>query len=258
MIWFGCKKCGKRHGRAEHLCGTLVFCECGFGNRVPWSSTVPEPETAAPEAAPAPRPRPSRPVPVDDDDRRPARPSIPVDDHDDWEPPSYRTRPRKEAKRINANFCLVHDEKPSEHTCKDCQLRFCSSCVVMLQGDTLCGPCKNFRLRGRHRPTPVPALAIISAVAGLIFLPAGFCLSFLGVMGQVAPGAGQSGFGFLTGAVGFVLPLMGLILGGVALWQIETKPNVGGRFYAMTGTAAGLVGTIWSTTVVVIMIIKAF
>ena len=49
-----------------------------------------------------------------------------------------------------------------------------------------------------------------------------------------------------------------VVLGGVALWQIETKANVGGRFYAMTGTAAGLVGTIWSTTVVVIMIIKAF
>ena len=44
MIWFACKQCGKRHGRAESLVGTLVFCECGQGNRVPWASTVPEPE----------------------------------------------------------------------------------------------------------------------------------------------------------------------------------------------------------------------
>ena len=59
MIWFACKQCGKRHGRAEHLSGTLVFCECGHGNRVPWSSTVaePEPEEAAP--LPPPRPRPA-------------------------------------------------------------------------------------------------------------------------------------------------------------------------------------------------------
>ena len=63
MIWFGCKKCGKRHGKAESLCGTLVFCDCGFGNRVPWSSTVPEPEAPEPTAVPA-RPRLRRPGPT--------------------------------------------------------------------------------------------------------------------------------------------------------------------------------------------------
>src|SRR5712692_11161443 len=111
MIWFACKKCGKHHGKSESLSGTLVFCECGFGNRVPWSSTVAEPAT--PAAAPAPLPRP-RSVPVDErDDRRPPRRSIPVDDPDDWQPPSLRTRPRKQPKRINPNFCLVHDEVAS-------------------------------------------------------------------------------------------------------------------------------------------------
>ena len=56
MIWFACKQCGKSHGRGEHLAGTLVFCECGHGNRVPWSSTIAEPEPE--EAMPAPPPRP--------------------------------------------------------------------------------------------------------------------------------------------------------------------------------------------------------
>jgi hypothetical protein len=254
MIWFACKKCGKRHGKAEGLSGTLVFCDCGFGNRVPWSSTVPEPE--APPAAPAPLPRP-RSVPVDERDaRRPPRRSVPVDDQDDWQPPSLRTRPRKEARRINPNYCLSHDEKPSELTCKDCGMRFCSSCVITLQGDTLCGPCKNFRLRGVHRPAPVAPLAIISVIVGLISAPVGFCVSFVGISAQVAPG-GNAGFAFLLGLIGFLLPLTGLILGGAALRQIESRANVGGRLLAMTGTAAGLVGTLWSVTVGMLMVLKS-
>src|SRR5262249_16114600 len=44
MIWFSCKQCGKVHGRAENSAGTLVFCDCGQGNTVPWESTAAEPE----------------------------------------------------------------------------------------------------------------------------------------------------------------------------------------------------------------------
>ena len=51
MIWFTCKQCGKTHGRPENSVGSLVFCECGAGNTVPWESTVAEPEQ--PAAAPA-------------------------------------------------------------------------------------------------------------------------------------------------------------------------------------------------------------
>ncbi len=43
MIWFNCSKCGKTHGRPENSIGSVVFCECGQGNRVPWESTAPEP-----------------------------------------------------------------------------------------------------------------------------------------------------------------------------------------------------------------------
>jgi hypothetical protein len=254
MIWFGCKKCGKRHGKAESLSGTLVFCDCGFGNRVPWSSTVPEPES--PPAVPAPRPRA---VPLDDrDDRRPPRRSVPVDDKDDWAPPSLRTRPRKEAKKINPNFCLVHDETPSQHVCKDCQLRFCSSCVVTLQGDTLCGPCKNFRLRGTHRSTPISPWAIISVLVGLVSAPIGFCMSLSGINNLASPGGGHAGLGVLLGLLAFLFPVAGLVLGLIALRQIEQKANVGGRLFAVTGAAAGLVGTVWSLTVVMLMILKAF
>jgi len=261
MIWFGCKKCGKRHGKAESLSGTLVFCECGFGNRVPWSSTVPEPETPIPPAVPVPPARPRAPQPLPEDDRPDSRRrrSIPVDDRDDWAPVPMRTRPKKEARRINPNFCLVHDEKPSEHTCKDCGMRFCSSCIVTIQGDTLCGPCKNFRLRGTHRPAVIAPLAIISVIAGLISAPIGFCLSGTGITAQVGPEGGSgAGLFLLFGVVGMLLPLTGLVLGGLALKQIESKPNVGGRFLAMTGAAAGLVGTIWSMTVALLLVLKLF
>ena len=71
MIWFACKQCGKRHSRAESSIGTLIFCECGQANTVPWESTVeappvteaPEPLPAAP-AAPLPLPPRLDPVPV--------------------------------------------------------------------------------------------------------------------------------------------------------------------------------------------------
>jgi hypothetical protein len=56
VIWFACKKCSKVHGRPRSLAGTLVFCECSFGNRVPWASTAEAPEVPVVEAAPPPRP----------------------------------------------------------------------------------------------------------------------------------------------------------------------------------------------------------
>jgi hypothetical protein len=47
MIQFACKRCGKYFERPNEAAGTLVFCECGLGNRVPWESTLPRAATAA-------------------------------------------------------------------------------------------------------------------------------------------------------------------------------------------------------------------
>src|SRR5438067_5301823 len=106
MIWFACKKCGKRHGRAESLYGTMVFCECGFGNRVPDASTVAEPEDSpAPIPLPLPppppaRPRPATPIPfLDEDKPRPGRPPSEP-------PPPFRPKPKKDYRRVNPKFCL--------------------------------------------------------------------------------------------------------------------------------------------------------
>src|SRR5262252_1304822 len=116
MIWFACKQCGKRHGRAESLVGTLVFCECGQGNRVPWSSTAPEPDPR--QAEPVPRPRAPEPPP---EARR--GPDLP--------PPRRRERP---VRRVRASYCFNHDEDASTDTCAECKLPFCKGCVVTLRG----------------------------------------------------------------------------------------------------------------------------
>src|SRR5436309_3165940 len=105
MIWFACKQCGKRHGRADNLAGTLVFCECGQGNRVPWSSTVPEPEAPEPPPPAPPRPRPTLSSPEEQ-----GEPDFPPGREPDLFPP--RRRPRA-VRRPNPAFCLNHDEAAS-------------------------------------------------------------------------------------------------------------------------------------------------
>lgn len=252
MIWFACKQCGKRHSRAENLSGTLVFCECGYGNRVPWSSTVAEPDPAdTPAAVPVPSswPHSETPIPFrDEDEPRPARRAA--------EPPPlppYRPKPKKDYRRVNPKFCLNHDESPTEHTCSQCRLPFCSKCVVQLQGEVLCGPCKNFKVRGMQRPTRITPLAIVALVAALVAGPIGFCLTLMGV-GTQAQSAG--GVSLLFGIISLMPPVGALVLGLWALKEIETKPRTGGRALAMTGTVAGLIGVLWSVTVVLVLIVK--
>jgi hypothetical protein len=241
MIWFTCKKCGKQHGRPESATGTLVFCECGHGNRVPWASTTAEPEV--PEAQPVPAARP-RPAP---------RPEVPL-------PPRAPdlTRPRRrvpEFRKVNPAYCFNHDETPSEKTCADCKVAFCSACVVELQGQPVCGPCKNFRLRGLSRPTRLAPMAVIALVVALASGPVAFCLPAIAAGSQVN-GAGNAAVTAVVSLVGMVFPVVALWLAGKALREIEAKPQFGGRSLALTGAATGLLGVLWSATVAVLMIAK--
>jgi hypothetical protein len=245
MIWFTCKQCGKRHGRDESLTGTLVFCDCGHGNRVPWaSSAAPEPL----DAEPAPRPRarfPAAPVPRAErrDERR--EPDFPP------APPPRRVR---EVRRVRPNFCFQHDEDASTDTCADCRLPLCKACVVMLQGRTLCGPCKNFRVRGVGRAPRVLPLAVIALVVALAAAPVALVLSVIG-LGSLAS-SGSRAVGVLLCLVGLVLPAGGLVLGALAWRQIESRPDTGGKALAASGAAAGLVCVLWSLTVALIVIFK--
>jgi hypothetical protein len=237
MIWFACKQCGKHHGRAESLIGTLVFCECGHGNRVPWSSTVPEPEVPR---EPAPRPAPRASPPPDDERPPPA----------DFPRPQRRPRPFR---RPDPNFCLNHDETAAEHTCDACRARFCPACVVTLQGQALCGPCKNFRVRGLHRPARASALAIVALVLALVSGPVAFVLAMAGAQTSVG-GAVALGVSFCL--LGLILPAAALVVSRFALRDVETKANVRGRSLAMTGLTTALVGVMWCVSVAALVIFK--
>lgn len=242
MIWFLCKKCGKRHGRADNLATTLVFCECGQGNTVPWQSTT-TPLAAPP--APAPRPLPSRPRQFDDrDDRRP-----PPDDASAGD--LLRRRKANVFRRRRPGFCINHDDVATDKTCEDCKEPFCPNCVVEQQGKTLCGPCKNFRIRGMHRPTKVPGLAVVAMIVGLVSGPVTFCMTLFG--------AGPQGSIFIAVALsllGLLLPVGGMVVSWYALREIETKPNLGGRGLAMTGATTSLVGALWCVTVAFLVIYR--
>jgi hypothetical protein len=240
MIWFLCKQCGKRHGRADNLASTLVFCECGQGNMVPWQSTT------TPPAAPAPRPSPPpRPQPFDDrDDRRPPP-------EEDAAGGLLRRRKANVFRRRRPGFCLNHDDVATDKICEDCKESFCPNCIVEQQGKLLCGPCKNFRIRGLHRPTRVTGLAVVALIVGLVSGPVTFCMTMFG--------AGPQGSLFAAIAlsvIGLLLPVGGLVVSWYALREIEAKPNLGGRGLVMTGATTSLVGALWCLTVAFLVIYR--
>src|SRR5262245_54077212 len=130
MIWFTCKQCGKKHSRSESLAGTLVFCDCGQGNRVPWGSTAEVPELLDAQPVPVPVPEPARPraLPREIPDTPPA-PALAA------QPPG---RPARLPRKVKPEFCFHHDEDASAGTCSACKLPFCPNCLVTLGGQTLC------------------------------------------------------------------------------------------------------------------------
>jgi hypothetical protein len=245
MIWFACKKCGKRHGRPESQAGTLVFCECSHGNRVPWASTVAEPEPD-PEPVPIPVPPPpaapppprSRSYPERGDEPRP------ID-------APYR---RREPRRANPRYCLNHEDAASEQTCADCKAAFCAGCVVTLQGQTLCGPCKNFRIRGMNRPARISGMAIVALVVGLVGGPVTFCLNNFNVGAQ--QNQPSVAVAVALSVVGLIVPAGTLVLAWLALREMDARPNTGGRSLALTGAASGLVGALWTLTIGWLLVFK--
>jgi hypothetical protein len=229
MIWFACNACGKVHQRPEEAAGSLVFCPCGQGNRVPWESTVAAPETP-PEPAHEPRPR---------------------RDWDD-EVPEPAWRRQRAARKRDPAYCFNHEDTPSQQTCADCGEAFCERCVVTFQDAVLCGPCKNFRVRTLQRPPRPSTFAIISLVVALVGALIGFCAP------NMAHGAGSgSPLGVLAAAVvGLCAPLVALVLGFKGLQEIENKPNIGGRALAMTGVTTAAASLLWSLSLVLIVTVR--
>jgi len=256
MIWFSCKQCGKQHSRPDSQVGAMIFCDCGQGLRVPWASTIAEPEAndepipILPKAGPAAPVPSSRAVPVDDDS--PRRPSIPLPANPPSAAPPRRQKPYR---KVNPGFCLNHDETASANSCADCRLPFCSDCLVSLAGAMLCGPCKNFRLRAQTRSAQVSGLAIVALVVAFASGPVAFCLSMMPLDRQHNP-EGSIGLMIVFAFMGMLLPAAGVVLSGLALYTIDSKPNLGGRGMALTGFVTGLVGVLWNLTVGLLFILK--
>jgi hypothetical protein len=222
MIWFTCKQCGKTHGRPENSVGSLVFCECGAGNTVPWESTVAEPEqpTVAPVTlADAPAVPELAPLSFE-----PTIAPTKADSSSYNMEPALRRRGRG-GERRDPDYCFNHQERPRAAACDDCGEPFCSDCIVKFQGVTLCGPCKNFRVRSMELPPATSSLATASvAISLLTGVPLVFCLLPFG----------QSVLSLLA-----LLPqLVALGLGGRALYLAEKEGKYGSQAWAVTGVAA--------------------
>ena len=115
MIWFACPKCSKTHGRPQETSGVMVFCDCGNGLTVPWSSTAPEPADSPRDDAPVvpelvpmtfdvpagPRSTPKTPAPAV------LTPTMPPPLDDD-EPIRRRGRVEKR----DPDFCFNHQRLP--------------------------------------------------------------------------------------------------------------------------------------------------
>ncbi len=259
MIAFTCKQCRKRHSRLDNQAGTLVFCECGQGNRVPWTPSV---SVDIPDAIPLPAPVLDA-VPAAVPARATRAVSVPVPSE---LPPSRKVedsapesglpvhRPARLIGRVNPGFCFHHGDSTSASTCDACKLPFCKLCVVSLQGQTLCGPCKNFRVAALGRSPRLLPLAIVALVVSLVSGPVMLILSLV-AMG-LHMGEGETGAAIVLCLLAMILPFVGLYLAGKALRQMDARPEMGGRALAISGACAALVGVLWCLTVIALLAVK--
>jgi hypothetical protein len=222
MIVFTCSQCGRRHQRPDSAAGTLIYCSCGAPNRVPWESTAPEPEPPPKAEKPAEaEPREESPRPRRSARRRPAR------------------------RRTDPAVCFNHPSVPSQHPCADCGESFCGGCLVTLQEDHLCGPCKNFRLAALQRPPSISGRALASMLVALVGSPFVFCATLLPM--SLSPD--QPAWALFWAVVFIAAPVTALLLGWKALRDIETGPRAGGRVMAITGMTTAAVGLLWCLVV---------
>lgn len=247
MIWFNCKKCGKTHGRAETSAGTMVFCDCGHGNTVPWESTA-APPAAAPVAVPAPKVPDLGPIQFDPVSA-PNTPgsSVPTrskpSSYPNDPPPLDDDRPfrRSRGEKRDPEYCFNHQRRPQAQACADCQENFCSDCLVKFQGVSLCGPCKNFRARRQELPPAASTLATASVVISLIVGPLMLCL-LLNTRSESMR---------VLCWVSLLLQFLAIGLGVWALREAETERKGGGQWVAITGVATALL-----TCVMTILLIQ--
>ena len=246
MIWFTCAKCSKTIGRPENNAGSMVFCECGQGNRVPWESTAAEPPPQVPSYASPPiyTPPGSSSPGSSSPGSPPATPTLAPLTFD--MPSSYpstrpqETRERRRGERRDPNFCFNHPESPQTATCEDCGEAFCASCLVTMQGATICGPCKNFRIRRLELPPRNSGSAMASfIVASIAAATLAFCL---------LPMSGGPVVRVLC-LLALLPEFLALALGFRALYMSRMEERPGGQALATTGITTALVAIVLTVVI---------
>jgi hypothetical protein len=228
MIWFSCGKCDKTISRPETSAGALVFCDCGQGNTVPWESTVPAPAQPLPERTPAVFP-PLSPLPVSEENIPVVRPAPSAPRR--GEP---QDRPAAAPLPSGGDVCLNHPDRAGQEKCAACGESFCGDCLIKFKGQSLCGPCKNFRLRETTRPSSVSGKAVLGVVLAMCFAPLIMC-------GMPFEGTRVS---LVIGAVALLGQLLAILLGAVALVETEKDPRLSGRSLAITTLLTGGLATL--------------
>jgi hypothetical protein len=279
MLWFSCKSCGKHHSRPESEAGALIFCSCGNGVRVPFSSTAP-PDPEIPDAIPTDRPIPLRPLPVDVPSSRtpPSRThSTGPSGADETEPPPIpvaravpldiplalpvepiplapdepakplRKTPRR-YRKVDSEVCWNHEQEASAGLCAGCRLPFCQSCLVELRGHFVCGICKNFRVASAGQPLRTYPMAIVALISSLVVGPVALTLSLVGVGLYLSDGV--VGPTLLLSIVA-LLPVAGALLFSLwVLWRLEGQTRLAGRAMALSGFCVSLCSLLWCLSVI--------
>jgi hypothetical protein len=230
MIWFTCKQCGKVHGRPEAAAGATIFCACGTGLLVPWESTAPPPEPPAVPIVALPAESSLDPAPFAPPTVTPAK--------------TPRARKRRLVGPRDPQVCFNHDDIPKKTSCTACAESFCGDCLVVFEGESLCGPCKNYRVKSLQRVPPASSLSIFSATIALLTAPV-----TLGLV--VANHAGLSAWTFMAlvpQAVAAGLAILALRptlppVGETGRGEARDPPK-GGMPLALTGLATACVTTI--------------
>jgi hypothetical protein len=163
-------------------------------------------------------------------------------------------KPLRSFRKLHPNFCLNHDEFASETVCADCKLPFCKLCVVSIGGQSLCGPCKNFRIAALGRSVRVLPLAVVSLVVALVSGPVTLILSLVAMGLHVGEGETPSAVALSLFAA--LMPAGALVVSCLALRKIESEPHVGGRSLAASGASVAAVNVLWCLTVVWVVLSK--
>lgn len=238
MIWFACKKCNKTHSRPEASAGTMVFCECGHGNTVPWESTA-APPAAPPITVPTPKGPDLGPIQFDPvtiptppsssgGSPRPTTYLPPSSTYDEDER-SYR---RGRGEKRDPDFCFNHQRRPKLQTCAECEQAFCGDCLVRFQGQMYCGPCKNFLARRTELPPSASSIAHASLLISLLAGPLTMCMLLW---------KPDNGVVHVASLLLLAPQLVALGLGLWALRDAEREHKGGGQWVALSGvTVASL------------------